>query len=249
MKVKILSILLFAVQIGFGQIYIDSYRFAVAGPSDPFFSNVSLLLHMDGANGSTTFTDNSNNNFTVTPAGNAQISTTQSKFGGASGYFDVASGIDCVVNTAFEYGTGDYTVEFFIYMTSINPNGVIIYDHRTAAAATQNVPTIYIDGSNILTLFINGNFRISNAGTVPLNSWTHIALVRNAGTTRLYLNGNLTGSTTYFYNSQNLAPYFAYYKLANLYNLIGYMDEVRITKGVARYTSNFTPPTAPFPNN
>lgn len=218
------------------------------GETDPYFANVSLLLHMDGVNASTTFTDNSVNNFTVTPVGNAQISTAQSKFGGASLSLDGSGdGINLPENTAFEYGTNNYTVEFFIYFNTRNPNGEIIYDHRTVA--TQNVPSIYVQSNGIITLFINGDFRILNAGSITTGLWYHIALVRNSGTTSIYLNGTLAGATTYSYNSLNLAPYFGYYKLSNLYGLNGFLDEIRITKGVARYTSNFTPPTVPFPNN
>lgn len=216
-------------------------------PCDDNYDKVSLLLHMDGANNSTTFTDNSINNFTVTPIGNAQISTAQSVFGGSSLFLDGSDGINLPVNTAFEYGTNNYTVEFFIYFNTRNPNGEIIYDHRTGAI--QAVPSIYVQANGILTLYINGDFRILNAGSITTGLWYHIALVRNSGTTNLFLNGTLTGTTTYSYNSLNLAPYFGYYKLNNTFGLNGYMDDLRITKGVARYTSNFTPPSAPFPNN
>ena len=65
-------------------IYIDSYRFGVSGPTDPYFSNVSLLLHGDGTNGSTTIIDSSSNNFSVTANNGAQISTAQAKFGPSS---------------------------------------------------------------------------------------------------------------------------------------------------------------------
>ena len=69
-------------------IYINPYRFAAAGPPDPDFANVSLLLHGDGTNGSTTIVDSSSSSKTVTAVGDAQISTAQSKFGGSSIYFD-----------------------------------------------------------------------------------------------------------------------------------------------------------------
>ena len=89
--------------------------------ADPYFSNVSLLLHMDGSNGSTTFTDNSSNGFTVTANGNAQISTAQSKWNGASGYFDGAGDFLTVpVNSAFELGTGDFDVELWARFDSVN---------------------------------------------------------------------------------------------------------------------------------
>jgi hypothetical protein len=79
---------------------------------DPFSANVSLMLHFDGANGSTTFVDSSPNNFTVTRAGDAVISTAQSRFGGSSVVFDGDSDyLSAGFNDAFAFGTSDFTIE------------------------------------------------------------------------------------------------------------------------------------------
>ena len=92
---------------GGGGIVIDN--------GDPFYSAVSLLLPMDGTNGSTAFTDSGPNALTITAVGNTQISTTQSKYGGASGYFDgTGDYLSISPNTAIDLSSGDFTIEFWI---------------------------------------------------------------------------------------------------------------------------------------
>jgi hypothetical protein len=221
----------------------------VISPSykDPDFANVSLLLHGNGTNGSTTITDNSPTPNTVTAVGNAQISTAQSKFGGASIAFDGAGDyLDTGSNSAFGYGLNDFTIEFWIYRNaSAALQGFL--DQRTGIE-TVLAPTIYIS-SDLFFYYANGANRISG-GTLAASQWVHIALSRSGTATKLFANGVQVGST--FTDTLNyidspvrigganggagpgLAPFF------------GYIDDLRITKGVARYTANFTPPTAPF---
>ena len=81
---------------------------------DPYFQNVSLLMHMDGTNGGTTFTDNSNYALSVTPT-NATTSTTQVKFGTASAYFNGSAYLTMPTTSQFAFGTGDFTIEFWGY--------------------------------------------------------------------------------------------------------------------------------------
>ena len=98
-------------------IYINPYQFAAAGPTDPDFADVSLLLHGDGTNGSTTIVDSSDNVNSVTANNGAQISTTQSKFGGSSIEFlsTANTGLAVTPSSVFQFGTGDWTVEAWIY--------------------------------------------------------------------------------------------------------------------------------------
>jgi len=92
--------------------------------SDTYYSNVSLLLHCDGSNGSTTFTDNSPSPKTVTANGNASVSTAQSKFGGASAVFDgTGDYLSLDGSSGFAFGTGDFTIEFWLSPSVLN--GVI----------------------------------------------------------------------------------------------------------------------------
>jgi len=216
-------------------------------PVDPQFGSVSLLLHGNGANGSTTITDSSPTPKTVTAVGNAQISTTQSKFGGASIAFDgTGDYLDIGSNSAFGYGLNNFTIEFWIYR---NASAVlqVLLDHRVGTSV-RVAPTIYIS-SNSVYYYTDGNNRIMG-GTLASTQWVHVALSRSGSSTRLFLDGVQTGST--YSDTNNYIDSPVRVGGANdgssVASINGYIDDLRITKGIARYTSNFTPPTAPFPD-
>ena len=224
-------------------IVINPYQYA-GSSGDPYFSNVSILLHGDGTNGSTTFTDSSSNNHTLTVNGDTQISTAQSKFGGASMYFDGNGDYLTVSDSSLALGTGEYTIELWVYILSAT---------SLEAMASCGISTS-ANGSWQLRFGNNGiiNFRVGTttklSTTISFNTWHHLAVTRDSSNTgRMFLNGTLEDSSTFNNNhsqdalkigvSRNLGYYFD-----------GYIDDFRITKGVARYTSNFTPPTEPFPD-
>lgn len=217
-------------------------------PVDPVFNNVSLLLHGNGANGSTTITDSSPSPKTVTAVGNAQISTAQSKFGGASVAFDgTGDYLDIGSNSAFGYGLSDFTIESWVYR-NVSSAVQVILDQR-AAASIQLVPTLYISATTLF-YYANGGNRITG-GVVPASQWVHIALSRSGTSTRLFIDGLQTGSTytdTFNYINSPARIGDGNDGTSPTASLNGYIDEFRITKGVARYTGNFTPPTAPFPD-
>ena len=219
---------------------------------DPSFSNVSLLLHGNGTNGSTTITDSSPTPKAVAAVGNAQISTAiADPFGNSTGviafdgtgdYLDVGS------NSAFGYGLSDFTIEFWIYRNaSAALQGFL--DQRTGIE-TVLAPTFYVS-SNLFFYFANGANRIS-AGTLAASQWLHIALSRSGTATKLFVNGVQVGST--FTDTLDYINTPVRIGGANggagpgLASLNGYIDDLRITKGIARYTANFTPPDAPFPD-
>jgi len=218
---------------------------------DPYFASVSLLLKGEGANGSTTITDSSANAFTVTASGDAQISTAQSKFGGASlafgGSGDYLSVSD---SSAFNMGTDNFTVEAWFYPRS--PTGVDII------LSTAD-PTDY-EGFNLGRVGSAFYFSADAAGTgqpwsfefvagsFSVNTWNHIAGVRSGDVFTLYGNGVSLASGNYpitLRNNNNILRVGGRTVLSQYFD--GYVDEVRITKGIARYTANFTPPTQPFP--
>jgi hypothetical protein len=217
-----------------------------AATTDPYFSNVSLLLHMDGANGSTTFTDNSSNARTITAVGNAQISTTQSKYGGASGYYDGSTGyLSLTGNSSFQFGTGDFTVEAWVYISANAANQQTFLDTRGTATATPFTFGIY----QSKLAFYDGTMRQSSA-TITTGQLYHFAACRSGGTLRLFINGvsyYSASSTTNFTTGAN-SIYIGRGFDAAAYYTNGFIDDLRITK-YARYTSNFTPPTAAFPNS
>ena len=217
----------------------------VSSPGDPYFSNVALLLHGDGANGSTTIIDSSPSPKTVTASGNAKISTAQSNpFGGSNSIListSLTNGLLTIPTISFALNES-FTVEAWLFKTGVHSSG---YSTLFAGGgsnqfgydtpATSSV-FMYLDASMVAT---------SSGPVIPTNDWCHVAYTRDVATCRVFVDGILQGSGT-------RGNAFLLSTLAGLslgaQNIVGYIDEVRITKGVARYTSNFTPPTAPFPD-
>jgi hypothetical protein len=228
-------------------------------PVDPVFNNVSLLLHGNGTNGSTTITDNSPTPKTVTAVGNAQISTAQSKFGGASIAFDGAG--DYLTATysasAFNWWTSDYTLETWVYATSFAnwkytdsgiTQGTIIGNAQTVGNINYWSLGVLGDGRLIFSYFKNAVQTVTSTAAAELSQWNHIALTNASGQIRLWVNGVGTAPTSIAGTPQSSVPIGLSIGQVNSVSISGYIDDLRITKGVARYTANFTPPTAPFPD-
>jgi hypothetical protein len=214
--------------------------------------NPSLLLHMDGTNGSTTFIDSSLNNFTITPHGDAQIITFKYKFGGACGYFTYSNSNSYLTTnsfTNFGFGTEDFTIEMWAYkeyddsyfhgiicINRYDDNG-ILFRYQPSYGGTDS---LYV-GNEVYDWNPVDNF--------PIEQWNHLALVRKDGVVSVYVNGNSVFSVT---NTNDLGSSgtvtigASSHDYSEIFN--GYIDEVRIIKGYAAYTSNFTPPTGPFLN-
>ena len=224
---------------------------AITIPTDPYSNNVSLLLRGDGSNGSTSIVDSSPAANSISVRGNAQISTAQSKFGGSSLYFD-GSGDSLVIDpsTAFGFGTGDFTIECFVFLNAnAISTGVTLLDFRIGL--TVNPFTMYIvnrGSGNMLGVYSGlGVLSAESDVAIPIGVWTHTALVRAGGLFSLFLNGTLlsitqggaSAGTGDFGNSCPVSIGAAAGGAAAFFN--GYINDLRITKGVARYTSNFTP--------
>jgi hypothetical protein len=216
-------------------------------PSDPYFPNVSLLLRGNGTNGSTIIVDESSSPKTVTAVGNAQISTAQSKYGGASLYFDgaVSTRLICSSSSDFAFGTSAYTVEAWIRATNYASGQGSIFDSGNASGAFDFFLTN--SGSLGIGIYGVGNLFTTSASAVALNQWTHAAVARSstsASDTRIYVDGILAATGTDSTNwTTATTPSVGGINILQ-YSYIGYIDDLRITKGVARYTSNFTPPGA-----
>ena len=223
---------------------------AIIESADPYFANVSLLLHMDGSNGSTTFTDSSNNALTVTANGNAQISTGQSRFGGASGSFDgTNSWLACPSSYRLSFGTDDFTIELFVYFNALGQAGIYETPAVGASGSRNDGFVLYMTSANKLDLFSVSSNRGASATTFTTATWYHIALVRLAGVASYFIDGVKDATTfTFSTNCTDSTPVIGRFVDTSSSMFNGYMDEVRVTKGVARYTANFTPPPAPFPN-
>lgn len=236
--------------------YYGSTNFNVQAPGsfDPHMASVTLLLNGAGADGSTSVLDSSFVPVTVTAAGNARISTTQSKFGGSSLYFDgVRDYVSMPAQTSLVMGASDFTIEMWIYRLA-NGN-----DARLWSLDGDRYADVYlgIDGGNLVAYGSSSGggwdaWSFRSGIPIPNAAWTHVALARSGGTVRLFVNGIGTVMTTslgttalydagftHVIGGQGVGPDRAFN---------GYIDEVRVTKGVGRYTTNFVPPTQAFPN-
>ena len=220
--------------------------------TDPYFSSVSLLLHMDGSNNSTTFLDSSSNSLSVTTYGNAKISTNQSKFGVSSGLFDGSGDYLALASSAlFNVSNISFTAELWFSCLSVSGytqrsliSQRISGDITTFDIQTQNNQLVWLIGNNNLTSWAAVN---TSGSLLSVNTWYHLAFVSTGSTLKLYLNG-----VQVFTLSQPQWPSAnrpLYIGNGGDGGFNGYIDEVRFTKGVARYTANFTPPTDAFPNS
>jgi hypothetical protein len=229
----------------------------VSGPTDPYFSNVSLLLHGDGTNGSTTIVDSSSNNFSLTANNGAQISTAQAQFGPSSIEFlsTTNTGLSVPSNNVFQFGTGDWTVEAWIYQRTLAQYSTL-FEVGNHINSDGFVILTGSDSSNGLSVYSNAFFKAPTRGTMITNQWQFVTVSRSGNALYFSVGGVIDTPVTFVRDLTSTAtvsvayPY-GFVPLANnnSYRFNGYIDDLRITKGIARYTSNFTPPTAPFPNS
>jgi hypothetical protein len=237
--------------------------------TDPDFANVSLLLPMNGTNGSTTFTDSSSNNHAITAYGDAQISTAQWPFSGSGSSLLLDGTVDKLslpqaLPSSLQLDFGSYTTEAFIYTTSTATQTVFgNLDNQTGNGHYWMIINATFNGLQTVQWFSPNNAIYQwGSTTLATNQWHHIAATYDGTSTRVFLNGTLltAGNNSGSSNRNNNVPFYigASHNVGNfnytlggatIYRFIGNISNVRITKGVARYTANFTPPTAPFPTS
>lgn len=216
--------------------------------TDPNWSSVTSLLHFNGADGSTTFTDETGRAWT--PTNGAKISTAASRFGGSSLGVGAVNGVpNSYITTAssadFAYGTGDFTWEAFIYRAANPASNEYILDHGAVNGGTLFVASSGKVGYYNPTTGLGALYTpASSASIIILSSWNHITATRSAGITRLFVNGVNVAQAADTHNWSG--PTSLSIGKGNSWN--GHIDEVRITKGVARYTGNFVVPSSEFPN-
>jgi hypothetical protein len=215
----------------------------------------SLYLNMDGANNSTTFTDLSPNALTITPNDNSHISTVQSKFGGASVFLDGAGDhLRIPSNIAPLVLTGDFTIECFCRTTTTagGDRVLLVLNHNSTAAQS-----IWRIGGTSLRLYSSsgGSWDISNGqtiGTMTADVWHHVAVTRSGNTYNLYLDGvrNTTFSSSLTPRSTGIYSSVGSLVSTTSYDWTGYVDDLRITKGIALYTgATLTVPTSAVTKN
>ncbi len=231
---------------------LNNLRAAGTTVGDVYFPQTELLLPFDGANGATTTSDLSDSNISVTFNGNAQLSTAQSKFGGSSLYLDggTSSGVSIASNSGLSL-SGDFTIEMWIKTstTSSDTNTRRIFQTGPLGAATD-LGLILGNSSATFSGYISlhtSTWRINGSIDAADDNWNHVAIIRSGSGVKLFVNGNQSGSTwttSQDFSSGGSAGIDLGYNSANsVARYVGYIDDFRITKGIARYTSSFTPPT------
>jgi len=226
--------------------------------SDSYFSQVVALLHMNGTNGGTTFTDVKGHTFT---ASSATTSTTQSKYNGSSGSFSSASVASAASPNFASFGSGDFTLEAWVYPTAFaNFETLMFVSAGVSNSWTTNhqMELVLNSSGQVLFGFSNGTSSeqtfTATGGSLTLNTWQHVAAVKQGTTVTIYLNGVSVGSATVSMANVSSDCKVTFGRTdavvttpTNYYS--GYLADARLTKGVARYTANFTVQYPPFPNS
>jgi len=211
---------------------------------DAQFNYVTMLLHGDGTNGAqnNTFLDSSTNNFTITRNGN----TTQGSFSpygsNWSNYLDGSSSFLSVPASSSFTFTGDYTIEAWLYITSLANNG--------------NIFATWTGGGGSLTSSFQFNFESTGtvycadqptpAGVITVNNWIHVAASRSGTTQKIFINGVVQSTATVSGTVSQAATAYIGKRLDNTNYVQGYISNLRVVNGTAVYTSNFTPSTTPL---
>lgn len=213
--------------------------------TDPQFNYVTMLLHGDGTNGAqnNTFMDSSTNNFTITRNG----TPTQGSF---SPYGDLWSNnfsgsgqyLKNTTATVTDFGAGNFTVEYWVYPTTTNST----YQQHVGSATTSTgfgCGMLNTAGTIYATTISTG---YDTGVAFALNVWTHIAWVRNGTTLTAYRNGVSIGSFTVSTNFNETGVGIGAQPNGAFITTACYLSNIRVVKGTALYTSNFTPSTTPL---
>lgn len=233
--------------------FLYSHNLVLADGNDSY---TKLLLHCNGTDGSTSFPDASASNHTVTANGNAQVDTAQSKFGGASALFDGNGDyLSIPDNDDWHFMNGDFTFDCWARFANVTVERGLIGQNQDSNAYWD----IYVTTDNKLLLeyriggAYRARFNMTNSYSFSINTWYHLAVVRSGSTCYMFVDGVSQAVTQQYAfddaNITNLTASFVvgtsgYVGFEFYYN--GHLDEIRLSKGIARWTSNFTPPTEEY---
>lgn len=223
---------------------------------DAYWTDVKLLLHMNGADGSVTFTDSSAVARVLTVNGAVAIDVDQSQFDGASGLFPADdNGFLTAANSAdFNFGSGDFTVEMWVRPSTATGRLQFILGTRPPSGGDRGwVMTIGSAGTLGFAGWGSSGATIVNisGGLMVAGTWQHVAVTRSGSTFRLFRDGTLvaTDSTAAAIGDSTAVLRFSGDPTTSGRYYAGHIDEVRITKGVARYVADFSVPTSAFPES
>ncbi|MEI6834367.1 MAG: LamG-like jellyroll fold domain-containing protein [bacterium] len=235
---------------GNGQNTLDTKYYVNGSIAEGFIDDKTvLLMHFDGVNNSTTFTDSGSKNLTFTPVDSPRITSANPKFG--SGSFEVSQGSITAVTSETDFSfPGDFTVEGWFYFRENVARQPLMNQYDSSG---NDFWALLTESSNEFAFYGSETgygwpiSLLSTPGIYPTNAWTHVAVIRSQDQVVLFLNGvevvrttstvEIPGGT--ILNIGGNDPWTSQY-----FN--GQIDELRITKGLARYTSGFIPPQAAF---
>lgn len=224
---------------------------------DPYWTSTVLLLHGDGANNSTTFTDSSPSALSITRIDGPVISTAQSKFGGSSMYFDgVSDALQLPSSAALNLSTGPYTIEFWMRTNGTQTAYSAMFSRWSSAPTAGGSSSVecYNSYGTAQVRFVpaSGATAITSSTNVNDGAWHHIACVRSGTNAYLFIDGTLSVSTATLsaaasatISSGRIGRSQQNNNADN--NYLGFIDDFRVTKS-ARYTSAFTVPAFTFPD-
>lgn len=225
------------------------YTAAFSAPTAPFTSDANTALLCNFTN-SGIFDSTAKN--VLETVGNAQVSTTQAKWGTTSLYCPATNGnyfISPPNQQNFLFGTGNFTVEAWIYPTAFTNTATGLIGYGLSGGYVDW--NLEINTSGTVLYIDNDAGRFSSSSNLSTNAWTHIAIVRTNTAVTMYFNGTSVGSYSTINNISGSSTSARLYvgtgaQAPGSRQFIGYIDDPRITKGYARYTANFTAPTAAF---
>ena len=224
-------------------------------PVDGDFDSVSLLLLGEGTNGSTTILDSSSNSLSVTAVDNAQIiNTVATPFSptvpsdGVLAFDGNGDYIYSYSNSDFQFGLGDFTIELWARFTTISDQ--LLFDTIQVGGSGSRVNGFawLLQSTGNLNIYSSNSFLGATATTLTANKWYHLVICKNNSVCNYFING-VKDATQVAFATNVTDDNFLCGRIGNsaTYFLNGYISNLRITKGVARYTENFDVPTAPFP--
>ena len=215
--------------------------------SDPYAGNVVLLVPMNGAAGGTVFQDHSLVGRAITRYGNTQTVTDQYRHYGASGYFDGSGDYLQVADSPdFVFGAGDFTIEAWI-RPQVGPGVIQGIVCQRYASGTRHAFSFWVHATDTNLAFEcnNNSYLFYNGGKLTYNVWQHVAVCRAGSTIRMFLNGVKIGEQAI---DVTLADYAQVVQIGRASSSLsngyfkGHINDIRVTKGVARYIQNFIPP-------
>lgn len=224
------------------------YSSAFTPPTAPVLPTPNTTFKMDGLNGAIADLSGLSN---IETAGTTRVNTSIKKYGTGSMYFDGSSWLYTPAKPENYFGTGNFTIEgwFYFLNAATNVDNGMFGNYLTGWGSS----TIYLGkhttyGGKVALWVANystGGAMLADPNLPPANSWVHYAVVRNGNTWTMYRDGTSVASQTYSGDPMTTKTEYVIGRAdATAQYFYGYMDDFRITKGVARYTSNFTPPTA-----